>query len=348
MRISIDCRHIGKSGIGTYTLNLTRSLVKHKEHQYLLLVEYYLDEFNSLDNVRQFICDIKPFSKTELFKLDCSEINKCDVYLSPYINLSWGIKVPIYITIHDVIFMDLPHIVGIVGYWFRRFYLKWAIWKSKGIFTVSKFSESRIKIHFGDKKPIRVVHNVVGEKIKNSPIVNAEKDDYLIYVGNVKQHKGLRTLLDAYRLAKIDGLSSGLKIVGETDSFRTKDSTIAHMLENLDGLEFTGRVSDEDLIQLISKAKALVQPSLYEGFGIPPMEALYLGTHAIVSDIDVLKEVYKDLPVSFFKVKDVCDLKTKILSLDKSLIDIAMVRNHIDALYNMDESAEIVLDLITK
>jgi len=343
MKIAIDCRYIGKSGIGTYSLNMVRSISRYNEHYLLLLVTEPIPELLALPNVCQKVCGMAPFSLRELFCFDWSEVNNCDVFLSPYFNLSLGIKIPTYITIHDVIFMDLPYLVSKTGYWFRKYYLKWAIWRSEVIFTVSGFSRKQIISHFGNKKPIVVVSNVVADKIKISPAVNLEKEDYFIFVGNVKRHKGLSTLLEAFKKAKKEGLTSTLKIVGETESFRTKDAEIASKLEGLSDVEFTGRVSDEDLITLISKARALVQPSLYEGFGIPPMEALYLGTHAIISDIEPLREIYQNLPVSFFKVKNSDDLCELLLHADCTSIDIVRVRQIIDSMYDMDNTAKIII-----
>ena len=79
-----------------------------------------------------------------------------------------------------------------------------------------------------------------------------------------------------------------------------------------DDVIFTGRLSDDQLLREIASAKFLVQPSLYEGFGLPPLEALYLGTQPIISDIPVFKEVYGDLPVLFFKTEDAKDLSDKL------------------------------------
>ena len=80
----------------------------------------------------------------------------------------------------------------------------------------------------------------------------------------------------------------------------------------MEGIKFTGKISDEELLNLERKAKFLIQPSLYEGFGLPPLEALYLKTKPIISDIDVFKEIYSDLDVDFFKVNDSDDLVMKI------------------------------------
>ena len=78
---------------------------------------------------------------------------------------------------------------------------------------------------------------------------------------------------------------------------------------------FTGFLPDEELKQLLASAKILVQPSLYEGFGIPPLQALYSGTKAVISDIPVFKEIYADLPVCFFKTGSVDDLAQKLTSV---------------------------------
>ena len=348
MNICIDCRYLGQSGIGTYCQNLLNAFVTNKNHRFVIIVNKSLPEFDKLDNVVLQYCNIKPFSIKEFFCMNWGMVNRCDVFISPYFNISLGIKIPLYITIHDMLFMDNPNIVNKLGYYYRKLYLKLAIKKTKSIFTVSEFSKQRIMYHFGNTKPINVVCNVVSEKIKHIPTIYCDKEDYFIFVGNVKSHKGLITLLKAFRLAKKDGLTSKLKIVGETDSFRTKDKKISAMIGKINDVEFTGRVSDETLIDLVRKAKALVQPSLYEGFGIPPMEALYLGTNAIISDIDVFKEIYINYPVTYFKVEDFLDLKEKLLEFKNIDIDIEKVRNMINERFSMKRTIEIMTNELCK
>ena len=92
-------------------------------------------------------------------------------------------------------------------------------------------------------------------------------------------------------------------------------------------MDLEGRVEqisgdDQLLANLYNYAEVFVYPSLYEGFGLPPLEALYLGTKPIISDIDVFKEVYSNLPVEFFKVSDSESLKDKILNSNPNLDNI--------------------------
>ncbi|MGL5902337.1 MAG: glycosyltransferase, partial [Cetobacterium sp.] len=119
--------------------------------------------------------------------------------------------------------------------------------------------------------------------------------------------------------AKKEGMTSKLVIVGNQNNFKTKDEEVIEILENSknEGIEFTGYVDNKELKKLIAEAKVLVQPSLYEGFGIPPLEALGLGTPAIVSNIEAFKEIYSNLEVQFFEQNNL-----KILSqlLQKNII----------------------------
>lgn len=347
MRITIDCRFIGNSGIGTFIDGVVRNLIKyHPELNCLLIVSDYLDEYNGCANISQIITDIKPFTLKELFCFPVKEINKTDAYFSPYINIPMGIKVPVYSTIHDVIFWDMPELVSKIGLWMRTFFVKHAISASKAIFTVSQFSKGRIQHHFKTKKPIVIVPNGVASHISNYN-ERVEKGDYILFVGNVKQHKGLSVLVAAFQKAKANGLTSKLKIVGNKDNFRTCDNSfLSSALEDKD-IVFTGRLTNEELVRVISSAKVLVLPSHYEGFGITPMEALCLGTNAIVSDIEVLQEVYSDLPVKFFKCGD-CESLANLLCEKQLPFNLSEIRKKINSKYSYriatDRICSVIID----
>jgi glycosyltransferase involved in cell wall biosynthesis len=82
-----------------------------------------------------------------------------------------------------------------------------------------------------------------------------------------------------------------------------------------EAVSFTGFISDEQVVEELSAAMLLVQPSLYEGFGLPPLEAMVVGTRSLISDIPVFKEVYEGFPVTFFRAGDSADLKEKMVQL---------------------------------
>ena len=269
----------------------------------------------------------------ELFIFPVDEINKCEAFFTPYINIPGRIKIPVYSTIHDVIFLDLPELVSKVGLIIRKFFIWRATKASKEVFTVSMFSKERILFHFPKTKEIKIIKNCISKDIREYDVRHIAKKDYFIFVGNIKAHKGLATLLKGYEMAQQRGLTSKLLIVGSSEKFRTSDRELSSLLNKMNNVEFTGWVDDYKLCELIASSKAIVLPSRYEGFGIPPMEALYLGTNAIISDIPVLKEVYNSYPVSFFNVDNPESLCSALLQPQES-IDVEKIREKINNDFN--------------
>jgi glycosyltransferase involved in cell wall biosynthesis len=312
---------IDASGVGVYLKGVLPHFIQSENNFLLLGNREQLQYFSLNANVEIIDCYVKPFSIKELFFFPVKilkKINKTDSFFSPFFNIPSGIKVPVFTTIHDIIFSDMPEYVSKIGLAARFWFYRKAYKKSLKIFTVSQFSKSRIEHHLGNEKPVIVTHSAIKPmfleyraKAKNKP-----KTETIIFIGNIKKHKGVDCLLDAYLLAKEEGLPHKLIIIGSKDNFRTADNSILQKINSVESdITFTGFVSDEKLLEYLASAALLVLPSLYEGFGLVPLEALVLGTHALISDIPVLKEIYGDYPVTFFRANDVKDLKEKIIDL---------------------------------
>lgn len=122
-KIAIDCRMINNSGIGTYLREILPYLLETQNQFLLIGNREKLKEFLEYKNVELLECDIKIFSLEELFFFPVKPINQCDIYYSPNFNIALGIKIPIYLTIHDVIFLDMPELTSKLGYIVRKFYI---------------------------------------------------------------------------------------------------------------------------------------------------------------------------------------------------------------------------------
>ena len=326
MTIAIDCRMIDASGIGVYLRGCLPWFLQSGNSLLLMGNAVKLNSFAANPDIQIINCNIKPFSIKELLFFSpkkARQINKADAYFSPFFNIPHGIKIPVYTTLHDIIFPDIPELSSKVGLAVRMWFYSRAYKKSKKIFTVSQFSKSRIEHHLGTEKPVVVTHSAIQPMFLNfrSHNQNVPKNDTIVFIGNIKKHKGLDCLLDAFQCVRDEGLHHRLVIIGSKENFRTTDNTIMGKTESIcgDAISFTGFVSDEQLMEHLAAAALLVQPSLYEGFCLPPLEAMVLGTHALISDIPVLKEVYAEYPVTFFRAGDSADLKEKMLKL---LLDI--------------------------
>lgn len=327
MKIAIDCRMLSNSGIGNVLKSILAGLPK--KHTYLLVgIEKELQEYTS-DNITIIDCSIPIFSIKELFCFPTKVVNNCDAFFSPNYNIPLFICVKKYSMIHDVVFLDVKGLVSIVGYIIRYLYLLRAVFISKKIFTVSDFSKTRIVHYFGHKQKIKKIINPIPLPLKRELYLlkkNNNPEPYFIYVGNVKKHKGIDVLISAFN--NFHDKSVKLYIVGKKDAFKTYLEE-RNLLLN-ENIIFTGYVDDNNLYNLIFNARALVQPSIYEGFGIPPLEALYLGVPVIISDILVFKEIYGSLPVSFFRCGDSNDLLEKMENITSVSIDKCMLETQFD------------------
>ena len=356
MRIAIDCRMIGSGGIGSFISELVPCFLEENECLVIGTHEQCTD-FVRMQNVEFCYCDVKPFSVTELFAFPFDVLEKIaqyDYYFTPYCNIPGGIDIPIFSTIHDVVFLDVKGLTGVFGKIARKLFYKRAVNYSDAIFTVSEFSKERILHHLHPKKPVEVVYNTAPKYLSASFEGELpKKKDQILFVGNIKKHKGLQILLDAYDTArkKSDAFLSKLVIVGNADNFRTGDEETVRRLQELSAqegsVEFTGRISNDELKYLYAESRLLVQPSLYEGFGIPPLEAMTVGTRALISDIPVFKEIYARFPVTFFKTGDAADLAEKLLSINDAPFT-EEERSIIHNTYSYQKSAEKIIEVMGK
>lgn len=348
LRIAIDCRMIGSGGIGSYISALIPYLVKGNECL-LIGTHEQCQQFLSLESVEFCFCDVKPFALKELlaFPQDVvNKINSYDFYYTPYCNIPSGIEIPIFSTIHDIVFLDVKGLTSPLGRFGRWLFYHRAISYSSALFTVSQFSKERIIKKLGCKKEIAITYNSA-QTYLTTPFEGGRpaKEDFILFVGNIKKHKGLSTLLDAYFEAREKGFTSHLVIVGNADNFRTGDEQAVERIQSapLGTIEFTGKINDEALKNLYAKARFLVQPSLYEGFGMPPLEAMTVGTAALISDIPVFKEIYRNYPVTYFKAGDSKDLCQKLLEFKDTEIDEASLPNQ----YSYAKSAQTIQSVIS-
>ncbi|MDR1900925.1 MAG: glycosyltransferase family 4 protein [Treponema sp.] len=308
---------------------------------------------DSRQNSEILNCTIKPFSVHELFFFPGylkKKINQTDLFYSPYFNIPPGITVPVYTTIHDIIFPDMPELTSRTGLALRMWFYRRAFRFSEKIFTVSNFSKSRIEYYSNNTKPVIVTYSAIQPYLLEGQKEKVNKKKYILFIGNIKKHKGLWCLLDAFFQARDEGLAYRLLIIGNKDNFRSQDTESLRKLDSIDAsiVEFTGSVSNKQLMELLTNAALLVQPSLYEGFGLPPLEAMICGTTPLLSDIPVFKEIYDGFPVTFFRTGDSRDLKDKLMTLlFNKKGEILVLPEHLAAKYTFKKTASVILQELT-
>lgn len=324
MKIAIDCRMYSSSGIGKYLEGLLDNLIVENDSYLLIGKSESLNKYVS-NRITVLESTASPFSRELLFSSPVKEINKCDLFFTPYVNIPFGIKIPVVSTIHDLIFYDMPEIVpNKISLLIKKFFIKRAVRVSKEIVTVSKFTKKKIQTIFKTDKKITILYNGFDrnsfQDSTESGYIN-KGDEYVLFIGNLKKNKNLKVLIDAFKILERDSRGLKLIIVGAGTNLQTRDEELVYSIKELksDRLVFTGFVGDSELKYLIENANYLIQPSLYEGFGIPPLEALISGTNTIISNIEVLKEIYSDFPVTFFNPYDPVELAKLIVEPPKGI-----------------------------
>ena len=349
MRIAIDCRLVGSTQIGSYISEIVQQLILR--HNCLLIGTHaQCMEFVRDENVEFCFCDTEVFSLEEIrgFPKNVEErILQYEIFFSPSFNVPGKIPIPVVSTIHDLADLEVPNQIGFSEKIKKNWFLKRAIEKSEKIVTTSEFSKNRIREILNCQKKIVVTPGGISSHIlKGRKIEESEKRDTILFVGNSYKNKGLLTLLCAFENAKSQGFSGKLVLVGKKADFKDGDTKTVDKLRALctnesSGVVFTGKIAKENLRGLYENALVLVQPSIYDGFCTPPLEAMSTGTRAIVSDIPVFKEIFENLPVQFFEAQNETDLAKKILEIDQNRLNDDEVSKVLGA-YSYAKSAEIL------
>ncbi|PID69566.1 MAG: glycosyl transferase [Flavobacteriales bacterium] len=317
--VTIDVRMLNYSGIGIYIQNILPFLIEH--FQLILLGnKKELNEFEWAAKTKIISFKANIYSVKEQF-LFPKIIPKTKLLWCPHFNIPlFPVKAQNLIcTIHDVNHLALKKSVYSLKYGYAKKLISKAVNKSNRIITVSEFSKSEIIKHTNaSQNQIEVIPNGIRPDFYKTDKENLSielPNNYFLFVGNVKPHKNLIVLLKAY-LALSSTLQKKFKIVviGKKEGFVTGDRKIFDFIKK-HGLEksviFTGYVPNNTISKVYKNAEAFIFPSIYEGFGLPLLEAMSCNTPVICSDIAPFKEVATDAAL-FFDKNNAISLKEKI------------------------------------
>ena len=354
----LDARMVNMSGIGRYLAEIIPTL--SKSVNLTCIVGDGGVNFMQTHGINYKICNAKIYSINEQWLIPAI-IEPCDLFWSPHFNIP---LLPIraknrMVTIHDAYHLAFIKDLSIKERLYAKLVFRMALQLSKVVVTVSEFSKKELVKYtsssFSEK--IQVILNGVTAFPRSK--ANKEKPTnrrYLLYVGNVKPHKNLKNAVLAFRQFCIayPDTNFGFKIVGQKGGFINSDSKVDAVLNSDDVIkgkvEFTGFVDDAELTELYENAHCLIFPSFYEGFGLPPLESMKLGTPAIVSNRASMPELCGDCVLYF----DPADINSIFLSIQSIVFDESIYNalkfkgeEHVKR-YNWRHSAELHTEIILR
>ncbi|MBT4153669.1 MAG: glycosyltransferase family 4 protein [Candidatus Magasanikbacteria bacterium] len=307
MRIGIDARMLGKGyGIGRYVEQLILQLEK-KETPHEFVVFLRKENWDlwtpKQSNWTKVLADIAWYSVKEQTALpSILKAQSLDLMHFPHFNVPLLYTDPFVVTVHDLTMYHFPRpeatTLGPIAYAIKdrlhRLIVRSAVKKAKHIFTTTEFTKQDIadtlkvpkeKMTVTYQAPFEETMDEVSNTILPSP-------KYMLYVGAAYPHKNVLGLLRAWEIFEEEyGMEEyTLVLAGKPGPFydsilaSTEFAACAHVT-------YLGRVSDVDMPDLYSNATAFAFPSLYEGFGLPPLEAALHGTPVVCSNRSCLPEV---------------------------------------------------------
>jgi len=313
MRVAIDIRRAGDFGYGTYVRNIINQFARtDTETEYLLIgQEAHWRQFDPLPaNFKLLDYPAAPGSfHTHMHLPYLLHKQGVDLLHMPWFYAPAVVPSRIVITVHDLtdVLMPRPGISEMMQAG-RLFFARRALARADRIMAVSHSTKRELSRVFGaPEEKIEVVYNALDERFVREPMPtdadrvlerHAVNDPFVLYAGNIKPQKNLPRLIEAFAVAKTDLRDhpkyANLKLLLIGDSAEEhSDLRRAVLRSRLQGdVRFLGFVPQSVLRVFYSRASAFLFPSLYEGFGLPPLEAMAHGAPVLTSSVSSLPEVF--------------------------------------------------------
>lgn len=341
MRIAIDARPLHWPGIGRYTRELVTHLVQmDAENEYYIWVNTGCWEkiFPSIpQRFRLVEFRSKVHSLGEQMEMSWRLVrDRIDVLHCPSsLVVPFWVPCAMVLTVHDMLFKSRPDsISGLVAQAYFKIIHHRGIRQAKRIITVSEFTRRELVKHHSQTADLtRTVYNGIspafakGVKRGSDNKIHATlgvQCDYFITVGALKKHKNFNRLVRAYACLP-DTIRSAFSLVIVTRSdLRNPDLSLYEVLRELnlgDQVIVVSGLSDRELALAYSGARAFISVALYEGFGLPIVEAMACGTAVIASNIPVFNEVAGDA-ATFVDPEDEQSIAE---ALERAAVDDALV-----------------------
>lgn len=337
MKIAINCSYFQPFGCGVkeYIQNLVENLsLLDKENDYILYVlADTFDYARSLLNTRFQIKSI-PFGGSSLagvvkrslfsgrFWRREEEIEKWDLFHSPFFYSPRLKRTPVVLTVHDMRLIRYPGTYTFLRYQYLKRVVEKSVKRADRIIAVSQYTKDEVCEAYGiSEDKISVVHEAVNpvhfkctesdeSYTSNSGLVDSLKGTpYILTVGTLEPRKNYDRLIEAFVKSR-PSLPQGTKLVIVGKKYQGYKSTLSVIRDNGD-IYYLDFVPQGMLNDLYRKASLFVFPSIYEGFGFPPLEAGLHGVPSVVSKVSSMPEVCGDA-VEYFNPFDVDDMAEKI------------------------------------
>lgn len=314
MRIGIDATAIplNRSGAGNYIFNLVAGLAKiDAENQYFIFAKpQHIQEWKITQLNFCFLSGATEYRPLRLAWEQCVlplliRRHKIDLLHSPHYTMPLFCPCRSVVTFCDMIFFLYPEVHRVLKRIFFRTMMAVSSRRADAIIAISESTSRDIKgllpITPGKVHAIPLAAGSKYRRIADRPTVDRvcgqyglQAGEYVLFIGVLEPRKNIPVLLHAYRELVDGGIRKKLAIVGKKGWMYDEIFSTVRMLKMEENVVFTGYVPDADLPYLYNGASLFVYPSLYEGFGLPVLEAMSCGTPVVTSNVSSMPEIVGD------------------------------------------------------
>lgn len=256
----------------------------------------------------------------------------------------------VVITIHDLAFKSLKNVFTWKTVLWKNIITNISIRKSSKIISITNFTKNEILTYYPNlnTQKISVVHNGFNdfskEMIEEDNVRKEIKslNDYILTVSTISPRKNVDGLIKAFSRIK-DDIKADLVIAGDNGWMYDKIYELVEELNISNRVKFTGKVNDDELKFLYKNAKVFTYLSFYEGFGLPPLEAMSYGIPCVVSNTSSLPEVVGKLADKVNPRNDE-EIAYEILKLYKGKFN-QNTFNNINEIYSWEKCAKELLEV---
>ncbi len=357
LRIYIDGLFYKGSGIGRYYESILKELSRKGCILYTSvpekLKEDFRNDFGDCSSINPIFVNYEKFSIKGFLKQGriLKKLEKdVDLFFFPHFSSHLFLPKNTIVTIHDLIpfskFWDRNFFKKII----LRILINRAIYKSLRIICISEAVKNDLLSIYNNRTiedKIVVIHEFVDMKFYNFNFKDTYdiKKPFILFVGNRKKHKNVEGLVKAFLLIS-DKIPHYLVIVGAKEK-NDKLNILIEKSGRSDRIIQIISISDEGLISIYKQADLLIMPSFFEGFGLPPLEAVSVGCPALVSNIPVFKEIFGEdiLYIDPYSVNDIAEKILYLLNNDVVRLNILKKQTEILKKFNKEIIIEKYISL---
>ena len=307
MRIAVDARPLiaPKTGIGRYLAELLQRMLQHSTHQWFLYGpqpswempgpsrEMHPTALAAVPNVIVRTPNLLGELHAQVLFPRWAALDRADIFWSPRHRVPLRLSTPAVVTIHDLVWKHEPNTMKTLNWLLERVTMPSSITRASHLIAVSHATKCSIKRYFPEAaNKTTVVH--AGSFATASGIPDARATQpFGLFVGTVEPRKNLERLLEAFARIK-DDVQHDLHLVGGKGWRMPKPSALIRSNGLESRVRQLGALEDEDLLRQYAGCDFVAMPSLYEGFGLPIIEAMSFGKPVLTGNTSAMPEIAGD------------------------------------------------------